>query len=136
MTCPSWRGEHCNVRQLAVTNAGSEARQGIPPRSRVPYANPPVMACRYYVPAVVGPGQAIDRGGVRFSRGSDPDLAIAAQETVLEQAKAVFVVQHSDGAPGATDIPYPYRTIDTARGQNMFMLGGPGRGQDSATMAC
>lgn len=131
------REEHGRARELAVADAGPEARERVGAGGGVPDADAPVVARRDEVGPVVGPGEAVDGPRVRLGRDAAPTApraaaAVGVPEAVVGHAEAVLLVQEPEEGAGAAYVPEADGTVEGAAGEDVLVARGPGEGEDGA----
>lgn len=135
------REEHGRARELAVADAGPEARERVGAGCGVPDADAAVVARRDEVRPVVGPGEAVDGPRVRLGRDAAPAAPRAAAataavgrvpEAVVGHAEAVLLVQEPEEGAGAAYVPEADGAVEGAAGEDVLVARRPGEGEDGA----
>lgn len=127
---------------MGITQRRPKVGERIGARSGVPHTHAPVVARRDDVRTAVGPGEAVDGAGVGF--GGHADAAAddggggggggvrGGQTARVEDAEAVFLVEEADEGVGAPDVSDADGAVGGAAGEDVFVDGRPGDGEDGA----
>jgi len=124
------RDKHADGAHLAVADAWAKVRERVGARHGVPDADTAIMAGRYEMGSIIGPGEAVDGTGVCSRRRAW--VALSTQHgnfRLICESHDILLVEKSNQAVGFPHVPDAHSPVYGAGCEDMSMDGGPGNCQ-------